>query len=129
MLVSCATTSSQVYKLYPGKIRPDSELVTLKFGDEVRELVIDGMKVRRSDYGERKIIPGRHEISWGAEFMVSVMVNASGWAETSTTKVVDLEAGHSYAINADRTTGHGYQMYVWIEDAETGEVVAGVRKQ
>jgi len=128
-LVSCATSSDQVYKLYPGKIRPDSEVATLKFGPRVHEFIIDGMKVRRSDYGEIKINEGRHEISWGAEFMVSVMVNASGWDETSATKMVEFVAGHSYTVNADRTTGHGYQMYLWIEDAETGEVVAGINKQ
>jgi hypothetical protein len=43
--------------------------------------------------------------------------------------VTNLVAGHTYIIQADRTTGYGYRMYLWIEDAETGEVVAGTKIQ
>ena len=60
--------------------------------------------------------------------MISVMVNPSMHDEGQEEVVVNLEAGHAYELHADRTTGHGYQFYFWIEDAQTGEVVAGAKK-
>jgi len=38
---------------------------------------------------------------------------------------LELKAGHTYELHADRTTGHGYRKYFWITDAASGEVVAG----
>lgn len=127
-LSACGSHHSQhVYKLYPGPDLPDSDVATLVFGEGVYAVEIDGLKVSSSDYGEIKLTPGEHYIRWGATFLVSVMVNASGFDRAETDNVTNLLAGHTYTIQADRTTGHGYRMYLWIEDALTGEVVAGTK--
>jgi hypothetical protein len=128
MLASCAISSDQVYKLYSGNTRPDAEIATLKFGALVHEIVIDGMKVERTDYGTIKLDAGFHKIEWGADFIVSVLVNSSGFDKAETSEIVELKAGHIYTINADRTTGHGYRMFLWITDDVSGETVAGTRK-
>lgn len=120
--------SDHVYKLYPGPELPDSDVATLKFGNLVYVVEIDGLRVSAADYGAVKLLPGVHSIQWEATFVVSVMVNASGFDRAEVDNVALLSAGHKYILEADRTTGHGYRMYLWIEDAETGEVVAGVRK-
>jgi hypothetical protein len=127
-LGACATTSDQVYKLYSGPEKDDAELATLQFGSRVHELRIDGMSVRRSDYGSIKIAPGRHKIQFGAEFGVSVMVNPDGFDSVQSTEYVDLEAGHTYSVEFNRSYGHGYQTYLWVQDLESGENVAGARK-
>lgn len=129
-LSACGSLHSQhVYKLYPGPILPDSEVATLKFGSGVHTVEVDGLKVSSADYGTIKLVPGEHRIRWESMFIVSVMVNASGFDSAEADNMANLAAGHTYSIEADRTTGHGYSMYLWIEDAETGEVVAGVKKQ
>jgi hypothetical protein len=128
MVASCALSSDQVYKLYSGNVRPNSEIATLRFGAQVHEIIIDGMKVNRTDYGLVKIDAGPHEIRWDADFIVSVLVNPSGYDKTETAVTVELEAGHTYTVNADRTTGHGYGMYLWITDDNSGETVAGTKK-
>jgi len=120
--------SDHVYKLYPGPELPDSDVATLKFGNGVYVVEIDGLRVSATDYGEVKLLSGVHTIRWEATFMVSVMVNSSGFDRAEIDNVAILSAGHTYTLEADRTTGHGYRMYLWIEDAKTGEVVAGVRK-
>lgn len=120
--------SEHVYKLYPGPELPDSGVATLKFGNGVYAVEIDGLKVSSADYGAIKLVPGVHTIRWEAMFLVSVMVNASGFDSAEADKVAILSAGHTYTIEAGRTTGHGYRMYLWIENTETGEVVAGVKK-
>ena len=107
---------------------PDSDVATLKFGNGVYVVEIDGLRVSATDYGEVKLLSGVHTIRWEATFMVSVMVNSSGFDRAEIDNVAILSAGHTYTLEADRTTGHGYRMYLWIEDAKTGEVVAGVRK-
>jgi len=86
------------------------------------------MKVKRTDYGVIKVYEGKHEIKWGADFIVSVLINSSGFDNASTRENVELEAGHSYSINADRTTGHGYRIYLWVSDDTTGLTVAGTKK-
>ena len=127
-IASCALSSDQVYKLYSGNTRPDSEIATLKFGAQVHEIVIDDMKVKRTDYGEIKLDEGLHKIEWSADFIVSVLVNSSGFDKSETSEIVELKAGHIYTINADRTTGHGYRMFLWVTDDNSGETVAGTKK-
>ncbi len=127
-LGGCSTTSDFVYKLYPGPALPDSELATLRFGDRVSEARIDGLSVNRWDYGAIKVAPGGHTISYGAEFGVSVMVNPAMQDAIATSTTIELKSGRSYILQGARTYGHGYTMYLWIEDAETGDVVRGIRK-
>jgi len=129
LVSACGSYRSEyVYKLYPGPELPDSDVATLKFGGGVYAVEIDGLKVTSADYGSVKLLPGVHTIRWESMFIVSVMVNASGFDRAEADKAAILSAGHTYTLEADRTTGHGYRMYLWIEDTETGEAVAGVRK-
>lgn len=129
LLSACGTLhETGVYKLYPGPERPDSELATLAFGDRVYTMEVDGLKVSSGDYSEVKLLPGEHRINWGATFGVSVMVNPAMFDRADAEQVVKLAAGHRYRVQADRTTGAGYRMFVWIEDAASGEVVAGQKK-
>jgi len=120
-------SSPSIYKLYPGDARPDSEIAKVKLTDSYYAHV-DGLLVNKRDYEEIHLLPGEHKIRWGREFAISVMVNPSMWDEGQADVIVDLEAGRTYELHADRTTGHGYQFYLWIEDAQTGEVVAGKKK-
>jgi hypothetical protein len=128
VVTSCGLTNHHVYKLYPGTVQPDSEVTTLEFGSGVFEVTIDGMKVNRSDYRVIKLQPGEHTLQWGAVFIVSVMIDADGVDQAETTGTVLLKAGHTYTLHRDRTTGHGYEMYLWITDDTTGEIVAGEKK-
>lgn len=128
LLAGCATTNDYVYKLYPGPVLDDSELATIRLDDGVYQMKIDGLTFHWADYATAKVKPGQHEIDFTAMFGVSVLVNSSGWDAAGTSGIVDLEAGRTYSARSDRTTGYGYQMFVWIEDVDTGEVVAGSRK-
>jgi len=127
LLWSCASTDDIVYKLYPGPERPATEIVTLQLGN-ASEVIIDGMKVDRSDYDNVTLLPGPHEIRWSTWFGVSVLVDPSGFATRKSDQVVELKAGHTYILKADRTHGQGYRAYLWIEDADSGKVIAGTKK-
>jgi hypothetical protein len=109
-------------------LKADEELATIEFGRRVYAVRIDGFEVSSADYGRVNLLPGNHQVSWDAEFGVSVLVNPSGWDTTEVDLTVNLLAGHAYTVNADRTTGPGYRMYLWMEDASSGEVIAGTKK-
>ena len=116
-----------VYKLYPGKVLAESEIVKIDMADAYY-VIIDDYKVARVDDQHVRLWPGEHVIRWGKEFMISVMVDSSKFREGEGPAVVNLIAGHTYELYADRTTGHGYSMFFWIQDAESGEVIAGTKK-
>jgi hypothetical protein len=124
-ITSCGMSNQYVYKLYPGPVQPDSKVVTLEFGSGIYEVTIDGMKVKRSDYKVIKLKPGEHVIQWEATFLVSVLIDADGIAHDATTNTVQMKAGHTYTLHKDRTTGYGYETYLWMTDETTGETVAG----
>lgn len=115
------------YKLYPGKERPLSELSTVELTD-VYYAQIDGLTVNRTDYKQVLLLPGEHVIVWGRWFAISVMVDADMSAEGIGKAKIDLEAGHTYELRADRTTGHNYQLYFWITDSSIGKIVSGTEK-
>jgi hypothetical protein len=127
LLGGCASTDDVVYKLYAGPQRPDTEIATLHLG-HASEVIIDGMKVNRSDYDSVTLLPGRHLIRWKTWFGVSVLIEPSGFATRQAGQVLDLKAGHTYILKSDRTTGPGYRTYLWVEDAQSGEVIAGKKK-
>ena len=120
-------TEHRPYKFYPGKELPESEVVTIVLTDAYYA-VIDGFKVAKTDYEKIHMLPGKHEILWGKWFAFSVTVEPSMWGKGEGSAVMDFLPGHTYELYADRTHGHGYKMYFWMQDAETGEVVNGTKK-
>ena len=118
---------AHTYKLYPGDELPESEIVKIDLTD-VYYTVIDGFNVGKSDYQQVYILPGKHEILWGKWFAFSVMVEPAMWGKGEGSAIVDLKAGHTYELYADRTYGRGYKMYFWIQDANSHEIIAGIKK-
>ena len=129
LALACASTGmGHAYKLYPGPPRPPDELATLRFGSRVFLVQVDGMLVQASDYEVVELLPGEHEIRWSATFLISPYVEPSMSAKAEAKVTVELLAGHAYSVHTDRTTGPGYDLYLWIEEAGSGEVVAGRKK-
>jgi hypothetical protein len=108
----------EVYKLYPGSTRPPGELAVLLMGD-VPSATVDGLQVRRTDYQVIHLLPGEHAVSWRQAFGFSVMVEPAMTKSAERTVSVDLEAGHTYTLFADRTYGAQYQLYFRTQYAAT----------
>ncbi|NTV95594.1 MAG: hypothetical protein HGA75_09285 [Thiobacillus sp.] len=126
-LVEEEKSSRQVYKLYPGSVRPANELAILLIND-VASATVDGFGVSKTDYQEVHVLPGRHALAWRQQFGFSVMVEPALLKEASLAVAVDLQAGHVYKLFADRTYGTGYRFYFWLEDAASRAVVGGTKK-
>jgi hypothetical protein len=127
LLYSDYSGRHHVYKLYPGEERTPSELATVKLVGAYYAQ-IDDLLVNRADYEQVHLLPGEHNIRWGQRFAVSVMVDPEMFSEGGLIAVVELKAGHTYELHADRTYGRGYRKYFWITDAASGDVVAGEKK-
>jgi hypothetical protein len=126
-LLGCGTPTTATYKLYPGPTRPVSEIAILELYN-ASSIVVDGMRVSHGDYSSVHLSPGGHNIQWTSVHGVSVLVESSGFAQGQSSHIVTLEKGHRYRLRSDRTTGHGYVIYHWIEDTDTGEVLGGHKK-
>jgi hypothetical protein len=129
ILSGCAAGSPKgVYRAYYGIEPPESELATLEMGAAYELIIDDRYYISGGKYGTVKLPAGTHRIKWSTSFGVSAMVEPSGYAAFDIASEVYLEAGHTYRFFADRTTGHGYRVYHWIEDMTTGRLVQGEKK-
>ncbi len=126
-LIESEKSGRQIYKLYPGKQRPSNELAVV-FLNDIPSVSVDGLSVFKTDYQEIHLLPGRHALAWRKVFGFSVMVEPTMMKEAELALEAGLNAGHTYKLFADRTTGQGYRFYFWIEDVASGEVIGGLKK-
>ena len=125
IMFGCASVPMGSYRAYTGEDLPDSSLALLDIG-RAGSVQIDGMYyIEGSEYSMVKLLPGSHRIEWTTLFGISVMVDPRGIVAFDLKETITLQAGHIYKLRADRTTGHGYRVYMWIEDMSNGSVVAG----
>jgi hypothetical protein len=124
----CVSSSKEFYRGYSGVEQPDAYLALLDMG-KADWIKIDGMHfVHGSKYRFVKLLPGKHNLEWSITFFVSVLVDSRGIVEFRVNSTANLEAGHNYIIQSDRTFGPGYRVYIWIEDTSTGCVLVGEKK-
>lgn len=127
LLNACASAPKQVMHCYSGAELPRSSVSEIEMG-YANYLVVDNMYYAEGmEFSSVRLLPGEHKLKWSMTFGVSVMVDARMRVGMPADEKVNLEAGHTYRILADRTTGHGYRTYTWIEDVATGKVVAGTK--
>jgi hypothetical protein len=129
LLQGCASTAGDYhsYKLYAGPERPIAELAILDIAD-VHAVTVDGLQVTRWDYGTVQLLPGTHTLLIEKGYGFSVMVEPSMHGTFENSLEVEVEAGRTYKVISDRTYGHGYRVYFWVEDAASGDLIAGVKK-
>lgn len=115
------------YVGYPGPVRADEELATLRL-EEADWVTFGDERVHRALHREIKLLPGSYPLRWGCTFGVSFLVNPQMKDRREYGTTVTLEANHTYTLHVDRTYGRGYRVFFWIEDRATGEIIAGVKK-
>lgn len=127
-LVSSTAAESAVHIAYSGSERPEKEVASLGLGDADWVRINSGPRLEKKEYEEIKLLPGEYQIEWCEKFGVSALIDVSMSAAYVAREDVVLEAGHVYVLGADRTTGSGYRAFLWIEDEETHEIIAGFKK-
>lgn len=128
LLSACATPDRQViaYKGYFGAEVPDEAVALVKLEDAgwVR---IGDLRVERPVYNSVKLKPDTYPVAYEVTFGVSYLVDPRMIVTYSANLSATLQAGRTYSLRGDRTYGHGYQVFLWIED-DLGSVVAGSKK-
>jgi hypothetical protein len=129
MLAGCAGDSGPpaVYKLYPGPMRPVAELATVKLGDAYA-VVVDGLTASHGDWDMVVLPPGHHRLDCMVEYGASVVLEPTGLGHATSRLESNLTAGRTYVIRFARSYGQHRHAWLWLEDVETGEVVAGRKK-
>ena len=131
VLAACAGRTPEAYKRQMRHADPDAPFAIVRTVSAAFHR-LDGRRLEHPDpnkyYDEAHLPPGSHDVSLTAWFSVSMYLVPKGYIEpVSSTFTVDLKADHVYELHADRTTGPGFRVYFWIEDATTGDVVAGTK--
>jgi len=128
LVASATAAESAIYLAYSGPERPEEEVASLGLGDADWVRIDSGPRLEKKTYEEIKLLPGEYQIEWCEKFAVSAMIDLSMSASYVAREDVVLEAGHVYVLGADRTTGSGYRAFLWIEDEDTHEIIAGFKR-
>ncbi len=128
LLSACATPDKEVvaYKGYFGAEVPDEAVALVKLGDAGWARIGD-LRVERPVYNSVKLKPGTYPVAYEVTFGVSYLVDPRMIVSYSANLSATLQAGRTYSLRGDRTYGHGYRVFFWIED-DLGTVVAGTKK-
>jgi hypothetical protein len=89
---------------------------------------VDGMQpsAMQTDF---EVLPGQHTLSlrvlWQTKLLAAPVVASQGWQVNTTSLTFQAEAGRRYKLNGEEGPNNIY--FVWLEDADTGAIVAGTR--
>jgi hypothetical protein len=127
ILVGCAGLTPDTYKGYVGEDASRSEVAIVEAATAAI-YEINGHELKHPDPGQyyRQVYlpPGEHTIKLYRWFGVSALIVSKGFIEVVSQPLsVNLKAGHTYELHADRTTGV-IRVILWVEDSSTGEIVA-----
>ncbi len=125
LIVSSCTTK----KMYEGPQLPSDKVAIIKsgsggiFGPTVKIVYVDERSPGFNDI-QLAVLPGKHTLEIavirGFEFT---------WIQSAGVLYFEAEAGHTYIVKVEKFFLYGSPIAAWLEDAETGEVVAGRKPQ
>jgi len=124
VLGGCAGQNHSIdYKLYPGPVRDDSELATIRAGNGVHDVLVDGLMFSTADYRAVKVSPGEHVIEWVGDFLASGTGRPNDRYRKSIRITVDLGGGFTYYLQADHYDSPELRHMFWIRIEETGDIL------
>lgn len=126
LLAGCSGRGENVYRTWVGPDRPNMAIVTLRLGEDVRDVTVRERVLPRSEYGTILLVPGQYTLyeDDGASIGITirpVMVNT----EQARAKG-ELILGHTYDLRVGKHRESGDRA-LWIEDARSGDVFIDTR--
>ena len=122
----CVSPMAGPLKLYEGPVLNAEKVAHLSWQTGGGRLV----RVDDSPVDERAglatVLPGRHTIQYLGKFGGSVLLGPAIRTVGPLTARLELQAGHIYLVKTTRRGDWGSpDLYIWIEDAATGDVLHG----
>mgnify|MGYP001824614991 FL=1 len=121
LLSACSERGENVYRTWVGPDRSSMAIVTLRLGEDVRDITIRERVLPRSEYGAILLVPGAYTLYEhdGANIGISIspmLINVEKARANG-----ELIIGHTYVLRAGKSKETG-ERALWIEDARSGEV-------
>ena len=126
LLCGCAEKGENVYRTWVGPDRPNMAVVTLRLGDDVRDVTVRDRVLPRSEYGTILLVPGHYTLYEhdGASIGITirpVLINTEQARARG-----ELILGHTYELRAGKSKESG-ERALWIADARSGDVFIDTR--
>lgn len=126
LLAACAEKGDNVYRTWVGPDRPNMAIVTLRLGDDVRDVTIRERTLARSDYGTILLVPGEHMLYERDDASIVITISPVLINTEQARARGELILGHTYILHAGKSKASG-ERALWIEDARSGEIFIDTR--
>jgi hypothetical protein len=121
LLSACSERGENVYRTWVGPDRSNMAIVTLRLGEDVRDVTIRERVLPRSEYGTILLVPGQYTLYEHDGASIGISIRAK-LVDVGTARANgELILGHAYVLRAGKSKETG-ERALWIEDARSGEV-------
>lgn len=126
LLSGCAEKGDSVYRTWVGPDRSNMAIVTLRLGQDVRDVTIRERTLARSEYGTILLAPGKYTLSEQGDASIGVNIRPVVVNLEQARASGELILGHTYVLHAGKSKASG-ERALWIEDARSGDVFIDTR--
>ena len=121
LLSACSERGETVYRTWVGPDRSNMAIVTLRLGEDVRDVTIRERVLPRSEFGTILLVPGQYTLYEDDGASIGINIRPMLVDVEKARANGELILGHTYVLRAGKTKETGDRA-LWIEDARSGEV-------
>jgi len=121
LLSACSEQGENVYRTWVGPDRSNMAIVTLRLGEDVRDVTIRERVLPRSEYGTILLVPGQYTLYEHDGASIGMNIRPMLVDVETARANGELILGHAYVLRAGKSKQTG-ERALWIEDARSGEV-------
>ena len=126
LLAACAEKGEDVYRTWVGPDRSNMAIVTLRLGEDVRDVTIRERELPRSKYGTILLVPGKYTLYERDDASIGITIRPVLVNTEQARANGELILGHTYVLQAGKSKESG-ERALWIEDARSGDVFIDTR--
>ena len=121
LLSACAERGENVYRTWVGPDRSNMAIVTLRLGEDVKDVTVRERVLPRSEYGTVLLAPGAYTLYEEDGASIGINIRPAIVSLERARANGELILGHTYVLRAGKSKQTG-ERALWIEDARSGDV-------
>jgi hypothetical protein len=121
LLSACSERGENIYRTWVGPDRSNMAIVTLRLGEDVRDVTVRERVLPRSEYGTILLVPGQYTLYEHDGASIGISIRPMLVTVEKARANGELILGHTYILRAGKSK-QGGERALWIEDARTGEI-------
>lgn len=126
LLCGCAEKGEGVYRTWVGPDRSTMAIVTLRLGEDVKDVTLRDRVLPRSEYGTLLLVPGQYTLYEHDGASIGITIRPALINVEKARANGELILGHTYTLQAGKSKQSGDRA-LWIEDARSGDVFVDTR--